>query len=46
MKNIKEYEKNVNDSLSICQKKIEKLKEIEKYYYEQVRDIFQLIEKI
>ena len=26
MKNIKEYEKNVNDSLSICQKKIEKIK--------------------
>ena len=27
-------------------KKLKKLKEIEKYYYEQVRDIFQLIEKI
>ena len=38
---ITEYEKSVNDSLSIYQEKIEKnIKEIENYYCEQVRDIF------
>ncbi len=38
---ITEYEKSVNDSLSIYQEKIDKnIKTIENYYCEQVRDIF------
>ena len=40
---IKEYENNVNESLSIYEEKIEKnLKQIENYYCEQVKDIFDI----
>ena len=40
---IKDYEKSVNDSLSIYEEKIEKnVKEIENYYCEQVKDIFSI----
>ena len=43
---IKEYENNVNESLSIYEEKIEKnLKQIENYYCEQVKDIFDIYGK-